>query len=81
MSTDPKTVVHGILADDLEVDPAEITDSALLRDLELDSLAVAELIVRIKEETGVDLGGEETRIADLTVGEVVSLADAGLEAA
>ncbi|MDO0915381.1 MULTISPECIES: phosphopantetheine-binding protein [unclassified Streptomyces] len=81
MSMDPKTVVHGILAEDLEVDPAEITDSALLRTLELDSLAIAELIVRIKEETGVDLGGEETRIADLTVGDVVSLAGSGLEAA
>ncbi|MEU4147300.1 acyl carrier protein [Streptomyces parvulus] len=81
MSTDPKSVVHGILAEDLEVEQAEITDGALLRDLELDSLAVAELIVRIKEETGVDLSGEETRIADLSVGEVVSLAGAGLEAA
>ncbi|MDQ0404440.1 phosphopantetheine-binding protein [Streptomyces sp. NPDC048232] len=81
MSTDPKSVVHGILAEDLEVEPADITDAALLRDLELDSLAVAELIVRIKEETGVDLAGEETRIADLSVGEVVSLAGAGLEAA
>ncbi|CAL9317438.1 MULTISPECIES: phosphopantetheine-binding protein [Streptomyces] len=81
MSTDPKSVVHGILAEDLEVDPAEIADGALLRDLDLDSLAVAELIVRIKEETGVDLGGEETRVADLTVAEVVSLAGAGLEAA
>ncbi|MET9358747.1 MULTISPECIES: acyl carrier protein [Streptomyces] len=81
MSTDPKSVVHGILAEDLEVDPAEITDGASLRNLELDSLAVAELIVRIKEETGVDLSGEETRIADLTVGEVVLLAGSGLEAA
>ena len=27
---------------------------------------------------GVDLGGEETRVADLTVAEVVSLAGAGL---
>ncbi|MFG1670731.1 acyl carrier protein [Streptomyces sp. Y7] len=81
MSIDAKTIVHTILAEDLEVDPAEIADDVNLRTLELDSLAVAELIVRIKEETGVDLGGEETRMADLTVGDVVALAGSGREAA
>lgn len=81
MSIDAKTIVHGILAEDLEVDPAEIADDVSLRSLELDSLAVAELIVRIKEETGVDLEGEETRLADLTVGDVVALATPGREAA
>ncbi|MGA4846201.1 acyl carrier protein [Streptomyces sp. G5(2025)] len=73
MSVDPKAIVYGILAEDLEVDPTEITDSALLRNLDVDSLAIAELIVRIQEEAGVDLGGEETRIAELTVGDVVLL--------
>ncbi|MFF3349448.1 acyl carrier protein [Streptomyces sp. NPDC002779] len=81
MSTDTKTLVHSILAEDLEVDPAEIADDVSLRTLELDSLAVAELIVRIKEETGVDLEGEETRMADLTVGDIVALAAPGREAA
>jgi acyl carrier protein len=78
---DARTIVHNILAEDLEVDPAEISDAVHLRTLELDSLAVAELIVRIKEETGVDLGDEETRMAELTVGAVVALAGSGLEAA
>ncbi|MDA5282790.1 phosphopantetheine-binding protein [Streptomyces sp. NPDC054904] len=81
MSIDPKTIVHGILAEDLEVDPAEIADDVLLRTLELDSLAIAELIVRIKEETGADLGGDETRLVDCTVGDVVALAHSVLEAA
>jgi acyl carrier protein len=81
MSMDARTIVHTILAEDLEVDPGEISDAVHLRTLELDSLAVAELIVRIKEETGVDLGDEETRMADLTVGDIVALAGSGLEAA
>lgn len=81
MSMATKTIVYGILAEDLEVDAAEITDNVLLRTLDVDSLAIAELIVRIKEETGVDLGGEEARIKDLTVGDVVNLASTGLEAA
>jgi acyl carrier protein len=62
-----RTILIQIISDDLEVDTEKITDEVTLADLDLDSIAMAELIVRVKEETGIDLGLEETSMGGFTV--------------
>jgi acyl carrier protein len=69
-----------IISDDLEVDAAEITDEVTLADLDLDSIAMAELIVRVKEETGIDLGLEETSMGGLTVPALTKIVTAARDA-
>ncbi|MFJ8465459.1 phosphopantetheine-binding protein [Streptomyces swartbergensis] len=56
-----------IVVEDLEADADGLTDESTLAALDLDSLAIAELVIRIKEETGADLGSEETSLGELTI--------------
>lgn len=84
MSDNLHATITGILVEDLEVDAAQATADATLADLDLDSLAIAELVVRLKEETGADLGTEESSMGSLTVSglaDLVVAAKAGEQAA
>ncbi|MGK4580263.1 acyl carrier protein [Kitasatospora sp. HPMI-4] len=67
-----------MLVDDLEVDPDLITPDVRLDSLELDSLAAVELITLIKEQFGVDLSEDESRLGKMTFGELVELVNSGL---
>jgi acyl carrier protein len=74
-----RTILIQIISDDLEIDAAKITDDATLTDLDLDSIAIAELIVRVKEETGIDLGIDETSMGGLTVPALTEIMTAARE--
>ncbi|MET9348836.1 acyl carrier protein [Streptomyces termitum] len=67
-----------IVVEDLEADADAVTGGSTLAALDLDSLAIAELIVRIKEETGADLGSEETSLGDLTLPGLTALVSTAL---
>ncbi|MEU1013822.1 acyl carrier protein [Streptomyces sp. NPDC088810] len=73
MSEGMQATLTRILVEDLEVDADQATGDATLAELDLDSLAIAELIVRIKEETGADLGDEEASMGSLTVSGLADL--------
>ncbi|MFD8261981.1 acyl carrier protein [Streptomyces griseoluteus] len=73
MSEDLHAILTRILVDDLEVDADQAAGDVTLTDLELDSLAIAELVVRIKEETGTDLGEDESSMGSLTVSGLADL--------
>ncbi|MHC0432447.1 acyl carrier protein [Streptomyces sp. O3] len=73
MSESLHATLSSILVDDLEADPDQVANDATLAALDLDSLAVAELIVRVKEETGVDLSDEEASMGSLTVSGLTDL--------
>jgi acyl carrier protein len=77
----PKIV--GVLTDTFKVPPAEIHPESTMDSLEMDSLAVAEFAVIIKEKLGVDAGSDRlykdatladiTRFIDETVGGVATV--------
>ena len=63
--------VQEILVERLDVDPADVTESAHMRDdLEADSLDLVELIMDLEEGFGVKISDEEARSIG-TVGEAV----------
>ncbi|ASM56112.1 MULTISPECIES: acyl carrier protein [Pseudoalteromonas] len=46
-------VLHGILENDFEIDPADINlDANLYQDLDLDSIDAVDLVVKLREITG-----------------------------
>ncbi|MBB1243674.1 acyl carrier protein [Streptomyces durbertensis] len=63
------TVLSTVLTEKFEVPADRIDDDATLADLELDSLAVVELLVTLQEELGVPLDDSEAS-GETTVGEV-----------
>lgn len=68
-----------IVVEDLEADADGLTDESTLAALDLDSLAIAELVIRIKEETGADLGSEETSLGELTIPALAELVTTTLD--
>ncbi|MFD5456275.1 acyl carrier protein [Streptomyces olivaceus] len=76
MSENLQATIIKILVVDLEVDAEQATGDATLAELDLDSLAIAELVVRLKEEAGADLGEEESSMGSLTVSGLADLAAA-----
>ena len=63
--------VQEILVERLDVDPADITESAHMRDdLQADSLDLVELIMDLEENFGVKISDEEAQSIG-TVGEAV----------
>ncbi|MEU6440134.1 phosphopantetheine-binding protein [Streptomyces sp. NPDC047046] len=78
MSDDLRTTLSRIIVDDLEVEPERVAPGTALAELDLDSLAFAELVVRIKEETGVDLSAEESSMGSLTLEGVAELVETAL---
>ncbi len=64
--------VRAIIADQLMVDPEEVTDEAsFVEDLGADSLDTVELIMEFEDEFGVEISDEDAeKIA--TVGEAVA---------
>ena len=63
--------VIDIIAEELSVDPSEITeDSNLVEDLDADSLAVVDLVMSIEDAFDVEI--PDTEVENLkTVGEIV----------
>ncbi|MCZ9349764.1 phosphopantetheine-binding protein [Streptomyces mutabilis] len=78
MSEDLRAVLTRILVEDLEADNSTLTEASTIASMDLDSLAIAELVIRIKEETGADLGSEEASIGDLTVPALAGMVAAAL---
>jgi len=79
MSENLQATIIRILVEDLEADPEQTTGDVTLAELDLDSLAIAELVVRLKEETGADLGEDESSMGSLTVSALAGLAAAAKE--
>lgn len=73
MSEGLSATLTRILVDDLEVAPDQVAGDVTLAQLDLDSLAIAELVLRIKEETGADLGEDESSMGSLTLSGLVGL--------
>ena len=64
--------VRAIIADQLMVDPEEVTDEAsFVEDLGADSLDTVELIMAFEDEFGVEISDEDAEKI-LTVGEAVA---------
>ncbi|MFC9030733.1 phosphopantetheine-binding protein [Streptomyces arboris] len=68
-----------IVVENLEADPDVLSDESTLAALDLDSLAIAELVILIKEETGADLSSEETSIGELTIPALAQLVTTALD--
>ncbi|MDJ0460415.1 phosphopantetheine-binding protein [Streptomyces sp. H27-C3] len=68
-----------IVVEDLEADPKGLTDESTLATLDLDSLAIAELVILIKDETGADLSSEETSLGELTIPALAQLVTTALD--
>lgn len=67
-----ETMLARLLSEHFEIDPAQVRPDATFEELELDSLAVLELVVVIEEQTGVELQEEQ-----LDLGPTSTLAEAG----
>ena len=67
-------LLRTILTDELKIDadPATITDSTRLEELELDSLDIVEIAQAFEDKAGVAVRGEDARSL-YTVGDVVDL--------
>lgn len=57
-----------ILNDNLEIDPASVSESSTLESLELDSLDLVELVCDLEDKEGIDFGEPEGL---QTVGDIV----------
>ncbi len=68
-------LLQRVLAEEFDLDRAEITPDALLYEsLDLDSIDAVDLIVRLKEETGKKVPPEEFKSVR-TVSDVVAVLD------
>lgn len=74
--TDAFTELIAILAQDFDVSKNEVERATVLDDLGVDSVATAELAHIIKEVFGVTIGDDEMT-SKSTIGQVVSLIEAG----
>ncbi len=63
-----------ILARETSLDPAKLTSETVIRELEVDSLGMMNVIFGIEDATGVELQVEEMSAA-ITIGDVVHLVD------
>lgn len=59
--------IKELVAEHLEIDVAEITDTTTFRDLDADSLDTVEILMELEDEFGVELkqGEVGTTVADL----------------
>ncbi|MFD4374826.1 phosphopantetheine-binding protein [Streptomyces sp. NPDC058486] len=73
MPEDLTTPLTRILVEDLGAEASHITQTSTLNSLDLDSLAVAELVLLNKEQTGADLSREEAGLGDLTLCDPIQL--------
>lgn len=64
--------VAAVLTDKFEIPAGQVTPGAVLNGLDLDSLAVVELVVTLQEDLGIQLGEEEVG-GDWTVQQLVEL--------
>ena len=65
-----------VLADHLEMDASEITEETTFEDLGVDSLEVAEIMMELQDELGIEINPQE---AGKSVGELITYVD-GLKA-
>lgn len=79
MSAALSATLTRIVVENLEADADALSDEATLAALDLDSLAIAELILLIKEETGADLSSEETSLGELTIPALAQLVTTTLD--
>jgi acyl carrier protein len=56
---DTKTKVVDVIASELHIDKATVTDQATLNDLGADSLDMVELLMKFEEQFGVEIKDEE----------------------
>ncbi len=73
MSTFDRLMV--VVARELKVNTAGVSEAAALADLGLDSLAIAELMFALEEEFGIDVSDLNVTQMPATVAEVVHLID------
>ncbi|MFF8730651.1 acyl carrier protein [Streptomyces sp. NPDC015171] len=66
-----------LLRSHFQIDPTKVDESVRFSDLELDSIAVMELIVVIEEQTGIDVQESllEQMTLDTTLAEAVAAVD------
>ncbi|MFE3517555.1 acyl carrier protein [Streptomyces sp. NPDC059166] len=67
-----ETLLTRLLSEHFEIDPGQVRPDATFEELELDSLAVLELVVVIEERTGLELPEE-----DIKLGPASTLSEAG----
>ncbi|MCM1969091.1 acyl carrier protein [Streptomyces sp. ZAF1911] len=79
MSAALNATLTRIVVENLEADADALSDEATLAALDLDSLAIAELVLLIKEETGADLSKEETSLGELTIPALAQLVTTTLD--
>ena len=73
MESDYLTRLSEILAEDFEINPADIVESArLYEDLGLDSIDAVDLVVRLREITGKKVPPEQFKTV-ATVGDVLQV--------
>ena len=51
--------IQGILAENLDIAPEDVTEESTFESLELDSLVLVELIVALEDELDIDFGEPE----------------------
>lgn len=78
MSTFERLLV--VVARELKVDTAGVTEASALADLGLDSLAIAELMFALEEEFGIDVSDINVTQMPATVAEVIHIIDERLAA-
>ena len=64
-----------LLADHLDIDPAEINENTTFGDLEVDSLDAVEIMMELEDEFGIEIKASE---AGKSVKELVEYVDARL---
>lgn len=75
----PKEVIRAFLAERCEVDPKRLTDGATLRDLDLDSMMLLEVMMEVEDRFGVKLG-DLSLPPNPTLGEIAACIDRSLSA-
>jgi len=71
---DTKTVID-ILAHETALDPATLTSDTVIRELQVDSLGMMNVLFGIEDSTGVELNVEEMTNV-VTIGDLVGLVNA-----
>lgn len=64
---DTLSIIKDILHENLDVDPAEITDETDFESLDIDSLDMVELISDLEDQCGIEIGEPEgiSNVGDL----------------